>query len=293
MSILGGIVAGVGSLLGGVGSSAMNNKAVRDTNKANMEIAKYQAQWQQQENEKAYQRSLNMWNLQNEYNSPTQQMARIRAAGLNPNLVYGNGVAGNSSGSAPQYEPAKFNAPTMQAYRGWNLGISDAISQFLAYRTVKAQVDNMEAQNSLIRQQTATEATRQANIAASTSRSEFDLNMAKELKDVSVSSAIADMNQKQAGAAQGWTKANREVVQYELDKALFDNKIKLSSEEYLKTLESVRQLQQDNDINAFRYRMERLLGTGSNSLTMIRDLLLRLGTALGDRATFDRLFNPK
>lgn len=293
MSIVGGIISGVGSLLGGIGSSAMNNKAVKDTNKANMEIAKYQAQWQQQENEKAYQRSLNMWNLQNEYNSPTQQMARIRAAGLNPNLVYGNGVAGNSSGSAPQYEPAKFNAPTMQAYRGWNLGISDAISQFLAYRTVKAQVDNMEAQNSLIRQQTATEATKQANIAASTSRSEFDLNMAKELKDVSVSSAIADMNHKQAGAAQGWTKANREVVQYELDKALFDNKIKLSSEEYLKTLESVRQLQQDNDINAFRYRMERLLGTGSNSLTMIRDLLLRLGTALGDRATFDRLFNPK
>lgn len=293
MSILGGIVAGVGSLFGGLGSSAMNNKAVQDTNKANMEIAKYQAQWQQQENEKAYQRSLNMWNLQNEYNSPTQQMARIRAAGLNPNLVYGNGVTGNSSGSTPQYEPAKFNAPTMQAYRGWNLGISDAISQFLAYRTAKAQVDNMEAQNSLIRQQTATEATKQANIAASTSRSEFDLNMAKELKDVSVSSAIADMNYKQAGAAQGWTKANREVIQYELDKALFDNKIKLSNEEYLKTLESVRQLRQDNDINAFRYRMERLLGTGSNSLTMIRDLLLRLGTALGDRATFDRLFNPK
>ena len=271
MSIVGGIISGVGSLLGGLGSSAMNNKAVQDTNKANMEIAKYQAQWQQQENEKAYQRSLNMWNLQNEYNSPTQQMARIRAAGLNPNLVYGNGVTGNSAGSTPQYESAKFNAPTMQAYRGWNLGISDAISQFLAYRTAKAQVDNMEAQNSLIRQQTATEATKQANIAASTSRSEFDLNMAKELKDVSVSSAIADMNQKQAGAAQGWTKANREVIQYELDKALFDNKIKLNNEEYLKTLESVRQLQQDNDINAFRYRMERLLGTGSNSLTMIRD----------------------
>lgn len=293
MSIVGGIISGVGSLLGGLGSSALNNKAVQDTNKANMEIAKYQAQWQQQENEKAYQRSLNMWNLQNEYNSPTQQMARIRAAGLNPNLVYGNGVTGNSSGSTPQYEPAKFNAPTMQAYRGWNLGISDAISQFLAYRTAKAQVDNMEAQNRLIRQQVATEATKQANIAASTSRSEFDLNMAKELKDVSVSSAIADMNQKQAASAQGWTKANREVIQYELDKALFDNKIKLNNEEYLKTLESVRQLQQDNDINSFRYRMERLVGTGSSSLAMIRDLLLRLGAAFGDRATFDRLFNPK
>lgn len=294
MSIIGGIISGVGSLLGGLGSSAMNNKAVQDTNKANMEIAKYQAQWQQQENEKAYQRSLNMWNLQNEYNSPTQQMARIRAAGLNPNLVYGNGVTGNSSGSTPQYEPAKFNAPTMQAYRGWNLGISDAISQFLAYRTAKAQVDNMEAQNSLIRQQTATEATKQANIAASTSRSEFDLNMAKELKDVSVSSAIADMNQKQAVAAQGWTKANREVIQYELDKALFDNKIKLSNQEYLKVLQSVRQLQQDNDINSFRYRMERLFGSSSDASKVASELLKRMSMYLiRDKHELDTMFNPK
>lgn len=293
MSIVGGIISGVGSLFGGLGSSAMNNKAVQDTNKANMEIAKYQAQWQQQENEKAYQRSLNMWNLQNEYNSPTQQMARIRAAGLNPNLVYGNGVTGNSSGSAPQYEPAKFNAPTMQAYRGWNLGISDAISQFLAYRTVKAQVDNMEAQNSLIRQQTATEATKQANIAASTSRSEFDLNMAKELKDVSVSSAIADMNQKQAGAAQGWTKANREVIQYELDKALFDNKIKLNNAEYLRLLQSVRQLTQDNDVNAFRYEVERIFGNNTSALGFMRDYFKRLETSIRDRERYDRLFNPK
>lgn len=294
MSIIGGIISGVGSLLGGLGSSAMNNKAVQDTNKANMEIAKYQAQWQQQENEKAYQRSLNMWNLQNEYNSPTQQMARIRAAGLNPNLVYGNGVTGNSSGSTPQYEPAKFNAPTMQAYRGWNLGISDAISQFLAYRTSKAQVDNMEAQNSLIRQQTATEATKQANIAASTSRSEFDLNMAKELKDVSVSSAIADMNQKQAGVAQGWTKANREVIQYELDKALFDNKIKLSNQEYLKALQSLRQLQQDNDINLFRYRMERLFGSSSDASKVASELLKRMSMYLiRDKHELDTMFNPK
>lgn len=293
MSIVGGIISGVGSLLGGLGSSAMNNKAVRDTNKANMEIAKYQAQWQQQENEKAYQRSLNMWNLQNEYNSPTQQMARIRAAGLNPNLVYGNGVTGNSSGSTPQYEPAKFNAPTMQAYRGWNLGISDAVSQFLAYRTVKAQVDNMEAQNSLIRQQTATEATKQANIAASTSRSEFDLNMAKELKDVSVSSAIADMNQKQAGASQGWTKANREVIQYELDKALFDNKIKLSNQEYLKALQIVRQFQQSYDINSFRNEIERVFGKNTSTLGFLRDFAQRLEMSLRDRARYDRLFNPK
>lgn len=33
-----------------------------------------------------------MWDLNNEYNLPTNQVERLKAAGLNPNLVYGNGA---------------------------------------------------------------------------------------------------------------------------------------------------------------------------------------------------------
>lgn len=49
-----------------------------------------------------YQYELNQQAIenQNRYNSPVAQMERLRAAGLNPNLVYGNGVEGNQS-SAP------------------------------------------------------------------------------------------------------------------------------------------------------------------------------------------------
>lgn len=39
-----------------------------------------------------------MWELSNEYNSPINQMQRLKDAGLNPNLVYGSGsVAGNTA----------------------------------------------------------------------------------------------------------------------------------------------------------------------------------------------------
>lgn len=44
--------------------------------------------------DKQYQQSVEQWNRQNEYNSPAAQMARLRAAGLNPDLIYsqmGNG----------------------------------------------------------------------------------------------------------------------------------------------------------------------------------------------------------
>lgn len=44
---------------------------------------------------------LEMWNLQNEYNSPKAQMQRFKEAGLNPMLAYTQGNPGNSS-HAPQ-----------------------------------------------------------------------------------------------------------------------------------------------------------------------------------------------
>lgn len=49
-----------------------------------------------------YQYQLNQQAIdtQNRYNSPIAQMERLRDAGLNPNLVYGNGVDGNQSSAA-------------------------------------------------------------------------------------------------------------------------------------------------------------------------------------------------
>lgn len=48
-------------------------------------------------------------NKQNEYNKPINQMARLREAGLNPNLVYGNSAdtlsAGPSGGSQAKVTP--------------------------------------------------------------------------------------------------------------------------------------------------------------------------------------------
>lgn len=67
----------------------------------NMELAKYQ-----------YRKDREMLEYQNAYNSPMQQMARFKEAGLNPNLMYGQGNAGNMS-SAPQFpnvQPGDFQS---------------------------------------------------------------------------------------------------------------------------------------------------------------------------------------
>ncbi len=284
MAVGAAIIGGLGSIVG----SAIGAGAQRRANIQNMQLAKYQNNWQTAENDKAYARSVEMWNMQNQYNSPTAQMSRLRQAGLNPNLVYGSGVTGNSAGSTPQYQPAKIQRATMEPYRGWNLGLSDAASMYMAMRQNKAQVENMEAQNKLIKEQARTEGIRQGNIAMSTARSGFDLNLARELRNVSIDRAIAEKNLSEASAAGAWTGANQKVLQYELDRTLFDNKIKLSNAEYSTAMEALRKLRQDNDINAFRNTLERV--TGKSSLA--EDLIRRLIISMAPRE-LDQMFNPK
>lgn len=49
----------------------------------------------------AYKYNMQAVEYQNAYNTPAQQMARLREAGLNPNLVYGSGSVSGNLSTAP------------------------------------------------------------------------------------------------------------------------------------------------------------------------------------------------
>ena len=53
----------------------------------------------------ANKQNVEFWNMQNAYNTPKQQMARLKDAGLNPNLIYGSGSA--NTGVAGSIAPSK------------------------------------------------------------------------------------------------------------------------------------------------------------------------------------------
>lgn len=57
-----------------------------------------QRKWEEKMAQRQRDWSLEDWNRTNTYNSPVQQMQRLKDAGLNPNLVYGNGAEGNAAG---------------------------------------------------------------------------------------------------------------------------------------------------------------------------------------------------
>lgn len=82
-----GLATAFGGMAGNIWMNARNNRYNRE------------------QNEQAYQRNLQMWNLQNAYNLPANQIERLRQAGLNPNLIYGN--PDNTAGAPPEKQGAK------------------------------------------------------------------------------------------------------------------------------------------------------------------------------------------
>lgn len=82
-----------GQLLGSVWDTIWQNRNIEKTLDTNKELMDYQ-----------YGKDVEMWNRANEYNSPAAQMERLRAAGLNPNLVYGSGAQASSASQLPKYQ---------------------------------------------------------------------------------------------------------------------------------------------------------------------------------------------
>lgn len=94
------IIGGLGSLGGSLIQGGFNLGGMALQHKYNKEMAAIQNQY-----------NIDMWEMQNEYNSPTAQMSRLRDAGLNPNLAYGNVSTGNASKAPDMVAP---NAPDAQ-----------------------------------------------------------------------------------------------------------------------------------------------------------------------------------
>lgn len=84
-----------------VGSWLASWLGQRQQSKSNEKLAQFQAQ----ANEKYLQQQL-------EYNTPLNQMLRYQAAGLNPNLIYGQGSPGNQSQplSYPDIRPTDYQS---------------------------------------------------------------------------------------------------------------------------------------------------------------------------------------
>lgn len=112
------IASGIGSLFGRNNNIDKQIAAQERENEKNRQynlmLAKQQNQW-----------NLEQWNRENAYNDPSAQMARLKNAGLNPDLMYENGASGLMSASSPEMTSGAPSSPVDMSPLGSKMTIGD------------------------------------------------------------------------------------------------------------------------------------------------------------------------
>lgn len=140
--------------------------------------------------------ALEDWNRQNEYNSPRAQMQRLQEAGLNPNLVYGQGVQGASgnAGNVRSSGGGEWRGETPNI-----MGLQNSLFAGIELKQKRAQVDLLEKQQTIAIQTAALQAAKTGETLAKTAKSQFDLQMANSLKNTSLQTAEENLRRLQVG----------------------------------------------------------------------------------------------
>lgn len=139
---LGPAISVAGSLIGSAASWASGSKL----NKRAENYNKWMYAHQRRD-------ALADWDMQNQYNSPAAQMQRFKDAGLNPNLMYGQGESGgasmvrSSSSSTPSYKMPDFSG-IAQAGTG-------VLMNALQAKQLRANIQRTEAETSAVQTSTA------------------------------------------------------------------------------------------------------------------------------------------
>lgn len=143
-------------------------------------------------NEKMYglqrEHALADWAMQNEYNSPTSQMARFRDAGLNPHLIYGQS---NTADAVRSTQAQGWNPRAPQ----FNFDAGSALAAYYDVQLKEAQIDNLKAANTVSIQDALLKAAQTNNIGQQTETSKFQLGV---LKETSLEAAQASIRNVQA-----------------------------------------------------------------------------------------------
>jgi len=145
------ITAGISALSGGAQAVATGKQNKKSRQFSRETYAKTKAD------------NIQFWNMQNEYNSPEKQMERLKAAGLNPNMVYDKGGAVQAAGNiaTPDVQGGQFRTPDFTQ-------ISNPIQGYFDTKIKQAQYDNLKAANTTMQQEALLKAAETLRITAST-----------------------------------------------------------------------------------------------------------------------------
>ena len=173
------------AIIAQTGGGLLNSLGQANQNRENTELARWMYEKQKAD-------ALEFWKLQNEYNSPQAQMKRFQEAGLNPNLIYGQG------NTASPISTPDFQAPPRRSPE-WGNALSTAglstLQQIYNLDIQQAQLDNLRAQNTVIQEDAALRRAQTFATRTSGERSKFGLEFESELRGVSADARREQLRQ--------------------------------------------------------------------------------------------------
>ena len=140
-AIVGGALSGISNLFG----AHSQNQSVEKQLAAAREEAEKTRKWQTSERESQNDWNFKLWQANNEYNTPAAVQARLKAAGINPDLYVTNG---SLQGSSVQAQGGHTPAGPVADTSAWNRykPIGSVASQALADTALSAQVAKTNAE---------------------------------------------------------------------------------------------------------------------------------------------------
>jgi len=256
------LIAGGASVLGGL----INAGSQLGTNSSQLSYSREMYEKQRAD-------ALADWNMQNLYNSPKQQMARFKEAGLNPNLIYGQ--MSNSpvvrSSSPQSYNPT---APQIDLGASANM----AIGQYYDTQLKSAQIDLVKAQADATLQEALIK-------VATNDKLRQELPFVTQNADAALSSQLLKNQQ------QDYYNKNLQPQEYQKNDATIRNIIastRLTTEQKLKVSEEIKNVIKTGDLLDFEKKLKEFQ-VDNQQIMMISGLLGKfLGLIPGIGGLFKR-----
>lgn len=159
------------SFIGGIADNIFANRRAKKQFQYDKQLASQQHQFNLELANHNFGKNLEMWRMENAYNSPQSQMKRYTDAGLNPNFMMSNISSGNSTGNLPTMDAqpnqlARYQVPQMK----FNF-LKDIFATILQAKQVQADIDLKKSNQNYMDQLATSEVTKNLLYG-----SQYDLN---------------------------------------------------------------------------------------------------------------------